>query len=626
MIRRPFLVAAACAASALVVFAALARVTAMTLALERSERAALERATHEENVRIALWRLDATLAELIAAESTRSAARFRAAGETSGLTLPVVRARLEIGGGGLRAAPHLAAPPGWVAELPVPEPPAAVPRQARGNAPAAEPAGAAAALESGTLPPNEEEAAAPASAAVGRQALDEPSVVSPSPRPHEAPRSPGVPVPDSAANVLDYAPTATRDPWEVLQEAPPVIIDRINVGGNESGQQSAYTQSALNTQAFKRRQELGQQSTLVRPADEPPGVEVESAFAPRWLGGGDLVLVRQVRRGDDRLLQATWLDWPALAAHLLGQVEAVVPGSRLEPVTAATGPAADPGRLLALLPARLVPGPMPETAPRDWTPVRLTVAAAWAAALVGLLGLAGLLLGAVTLGRRRADFVSAVTHELRTPLTTFRLYADLLSGGMVPPAEAPAHLGTLKREADRLGHLVDNVLAFSRLERRRPAVHLETVPLGALLARVVPELSERAAQAGLKLSVESPPEHAAAAVQADAACVEQVLLNLVDNACKYAAGATPSTLHLESALTDRHALLALRDHGPGIAPRERRRIFRPFHRPAAQAAGAAPGVGLGLALSRRLARAMRGDLRLAVARDGARFELRLRRG
>ena len=61
MIRRPLLVAVAFAVSALVVFGALARITAMTLALERSEAAALQRGTHEENVRIALWRLDATL-------------------------------------------------------------------------------------------------------------------------------------------------------------------------------------------------------------------------------------------------------------------------------------------------------------------------------------------------------------------------------------------------------------------------------------------------------------------------------------------------------------------------------------------------------------------------------------
>jgi signal transduction histidine kinase len=80
-------------------------------------------------------------------------------------------------------------------------------------------------------------------------------------------------------------------------------------------------------------------------------------------------------------------------------------------------------------------------------------------------------------------------------------------------------------------------------------------------------------------------------------------------------------LLLATAQRGRHAIVRIHDHGPGIDPRERRRIFRPFHRPATQAAGSAPGVGLGLALSRRLARRMGGDLRLAGSEDGASFEL-----
>ena len=121
MIRRPLLAAAAFALSALVLFGALARITSMTLALERSEVAALQKATHEENVRIALWRLDATLAELIALENTRPAGRFRSASESAGLLAGLVRARFEVGADRrLRAEPALTAPR-WVAALPVPE-------------------------------------------------------------------------------------------------------------------------------------------------------------------------------------------------------------------------------------------------------------------------------------------------------------------------------------------------------------------------------------------------------------------------------------------------------------------------------------------------------------------------
>jgi signal transduction histidine kinase len=580
VIRRPLLVAFAFAVSALVLFGALARITAMTLALERSEAAALQRATQEENVRIALWRLDATLTGLIALENTRPAARFRSASETAGLVPGLVHARFEVGADRrLRAEPALASPR-WVAALPIPE-------QPRGPA------------------------------------------LAKTPRP-KAPQTPKVPVQQASLAPAPASPRPiTQDLANVLAGRFPsttgVLTDPINC--NENGQQLQYTQEALNTLSFQRRQELGRQARLVRPASAPPGVEVESAFEARWLDG-DLVLLRRVRRGDERLLQGSWIEWPALRALLLKQIEAVAPASSLQPV--GEGDGADPGRRLALLPARLVPGPMLETEPQDWTPVRLSLAAAWGAALLGLVGVGSLLKGAVTLSQRRADFVSAVTHELRTPLTTFRLYTEMLLEDIVPAGERPSYLATLKREADRLGHLVENVLTFSRLERRPAAARTESLPLGDLLERIVPRLAERAAQAGLVLNVETSPELSAQRVRVELASAEQILLNLVDNACKYAPNPAQPTLRLATAPRGRHMIVRLHDHGPGIEPRERRRIFRTFHRSAARAAGSAPGVGLGLALSRRLARQMGGDLRLIAsqegAEEGASFELRLQRG
>jgi signal transduction histidine kinase len=624
VIRRPLLVALAFAVSTLVVFGALARITAMTLALERSEAAALQRATHEENVRIALWRLDATLTDLIAQENTRPAARFRSAAEPAGLLPNLVRARFEVGPDrALRADPPLAAPV-WAASLPLPDQP---PRQApppRGPRPPkvlskvpVRPAPLVQVTIPRTLAPP---AKSVNTATQQAQIQKPPPAQAPSQKAQESPAASQQIAQKPDAPELENIPTV-RDPWAVLQSTPGVLTDRINVGGNESGQQSAYTQEKLNTLSFQRRQELGRQATLVRPVSPPAGTEVESAFEARWLDG-DLVLLRRVRRGDARLLQGTWIDWPALRSFLLTQVAAVAPASDLTPV--GERDEADPGRRLALLPARLIPGPMPETEPQDWTPVRLSLAAAWGAALLGLIGFGGLLKGAVTLSQRRADFVSAVTHELRTPLTTFRLYTGMLREGIVPAGEQPSYLATLESEADRLSHLVENVLTFSRLERRAAATRIESLPLADLLARAVPRLKESAAQAGLDLRVEIPPDLTARPVRVDLASAEQILLNLVDNACKYAPNPAQPTLHLTALERGRRMVLRLHDHGPGIEPRERRRIFRSFHRSAARAAGSAPGVGLGLALSRRLARQMGGDLRLAQSEEGASFEVWLK--
>jgi K+-sensing histidine kinase KdpD len=107
--------------------------------------------------------------------------------------------------------------------------------------------------------------------------------------------------------------------------------------------------------------------------------------------------------------------------------------------------------------------------------------------------------------------------------------------------------------------------------------------------------------------------------------VEQILFNLVDNACKYAAPrAAQPVIHVEADTSGKFAMLRVRDHGGGISRSEQRRIFHPFHKSADQAAHSAPGVGLGLALCRRLATAIGGTITLdATHKDGACFMLRL---
>ncbi len=138
---------------------------------------------------------------------------------------------------------------------------------------------------------------------------------------------------------------------------------------------------------------------------------------------------------------------------------------------------------------------------------------------------------------------------------------------------------------------------------------------------ILPTLQERTTQAGLELKIEGLHLHTATAVLAEPATLSRILLNLVDNACKY--GAAPLVLTFTSQ--PRHLLLRLSDGGPGLTPAARRRIFRPFHRAAHDAAGKTPGVGLGLSLARHLARAQGGELRCLDTPRGATFELRLRR-
>jgi signal transduction histidine kinase len=284
--------------------------------------------------------------------------------------------------------------------------------------------------------------------------------------------------------------------------------------------------------------------------------------------------------------------------------------------------------VLASLPVRLEPGAVPQDVPADRSPVALSLWVAWACVLLGAAAVAVLLGKAVSLSERRGAFVSAVTHELRTPLTTFRLYADMLAGGMVTEeAKRGTYLRRLRDEADRLSHLVENVLAYARLAGPRSKAHLESVPVGDIVDRGRDRLAALAERAGMELLIEADADALATAVRCNSSAVEQVLLNLVDNACKYAARAEDRRIHLHVVLRGATAVLAVRDHGPGIAPAGRRRLFEPFRKSAQEAAHSAPGVGLGLSISRRLARNMGGDLVCTPAaageESGARFELRL---
>src|SRR5262245_61354020 len=178
-----------------------------------------------------------------------------------------------------------------------------------------------------------------------------------------------------------------------------------------------------------------------------------------------------------------------------------------------------------------------------------------------------LLHGALSLSERRGAFVSAVTHELRTPLTTFRMYTEMLADGIVADEEKRAsYLATLHREAERLSHLVENVLAYARLERGSAKGRIETVNLAALIGRVQDRLRERAEQGNMRFVVEADEKQLNWLVRVDTSVVEQILFNLVDNACKYAATASDRTIHLQTASAGKIVLLSVRDHGPGIAP------------------------------------------------------------
>ncbi len=348
-----------------------------------------------------------------------------------------------------------------------------------------------------------------------------------------------------------------------------------------------------------------------------------SVMKPLWISD-QLFLMRRVRMNDQDYIQGCLLDWPAIQRQLLGSVQDLLPDAKLSAVTAIS--ASEPAHMLASLPVRLELGTLAAATAEGISPLRMSLVGAWAAMVLAALAVAALLQGVLSLSERRGAFVSAVTHELRTPLTTFRMYAEMLASNMVSDETSRHHyLETLRVEADRLTHLVENVLLYARLERGRPGGRISPVAVSRTLEQATGRLTDRARQANLEIAVEANDAIRESLVLADPAAVEQILFNLVNNACKYAATATDRTLHLEARRSGSNVELLLRDHGPGIAAEQRRVLFQPFRKSARDAAHSAPGVGLGLALCRRLARDMGGELSYVPdASGGACFTLRLR--
>ena len=390
-------------------------------------------------------------------------------------------------------------------------------------------------------------------------------------------------------------------------------------------------QTLATSRELQERAKVVQTSQAAAAAGAPLPLKNESSsvqqprlptdLRPVW-AGNELLLLRYATLDSVSRLQGLWLDWTLLRGRLLESIRDLLPYAHLTAIDAAMLDASS----LVTLPIRLEGGPLDLQLNED-SFLKRTLVIAWSCFLIAATAVGLVLHRAMSLSERRGAFVSAVTHELRTPLTTFRLYSEMLADDMVTdPVQRRAYLTTLCDESTRLTHLVENVLAYSRIERGRTAARMERVDAGALIRRMEPRLAQRAAQAQLELRVTLPAHAGALLLEVDVLAVEQILFNLVDNACKYAAPqCDPRTLHLDVTSEDERVFFYVLDHGPGLPEGQVKRLFKPFEKSATEAAHSAPGVGLGLALSRKLARELRGELELCPVDHGTCFVLTLPR-
>lgn len=214
---------------------------------------------------------------------------------------------------------------------------------------------------------------------------------------------------------------------------------------------------------------------------------------------------------------------------------------------------------------------------------------------------------------QKTSFVANVSHEFKTPLTTIRLYSELLEQGRVADANKQSeYLRIIGRETQRLARLVNNALDFSRLEEGRKKYQRENCDLVEELSRLLDALTPRLAEAGMRLIRKLPESPLRLKTDRDA--LEQILLNLIENACKYAASGGELEVSV-SAYEEGGAEVRVGDRGPGVPAAERERIFEKFHRVDESLTAEKSGTGLGLSIARQLARGLGGELR-CEARPG----------
>ena len=153
----------------------------------------------------------------------------------------------------------------------------------------------------------------------------------------------------------------------------------------------------------------------------------------------------------------------------------------------------------------------------------------------------------------------------------------------------------------RLGTLVENVLDFSRIEQGRKEYVPEPIHLPRLVRETVRILAPVAGERDVVLRVEVTPEGEGFEVAADAAALQQALLNLVDNALKHAPAGSAVEVWLERGTDPKHPVrLSVRDSGPGIPAEDHERIFERFYRRGSELRRETQGVGLGLAIVRHV--------------------------
>ena len=441
-----------------------------------------------------------------------------------------------------------------------------------------------------------------------------------------------------------------KDPSKILQKTPGVLVDRINVGGSESGQQSqmidrsAFEQNARANTFYRDLKQRAvsnneppaavnaapQQQESVQPQQTTPSPPTPHPSPPP---------TRPARRPRPVEIRTTDLVWQSIAVDrkprlvalrgvltpegslVQGMLTPLVEGASFEGAHVATAALSGRGAAegsgthngtsidgtgwrVQLDPAASIAAIRRDHA-RELQRFQRTFAGVTALLLLVIAGTVWMVSRAEALALEKSRFAATAAHELRTPLASLRLYSEMIADER-DPARRERYAREIAGQTERLGRLVANVLEVTRIERGTFALHAREGNIGSAVEACVEKLRPQMEAAGCPVELRVAEDLPAVVFDEDA--LHNIVDNLVDNAEKYSRDTAERNVAVDVAREKDGVSITVRDRGPGFSE-DVIRDPKPFRK-------SSGGLGIGLFLVDRIVRAHGGALRSARVPGG----------
>ena len=209
----------------------------------------------------------------------------------------------------------------------------------------------------------------------------------------------------------------------------------------------------------------------------------------------------------------------------------------------------------------------------------------------------------------KSEFVAHLSHDLRRPLTSIQMFSEMLKEGHVPSEEKKQeYYNIIANESDKLTHLANNILDFSRIERKRIRYNFEQADIANIVRDTVDRFKTYMLDDKRSVTLEMDP---CPPVKVDVHTMTQAVMNLLTNAAKYSPPGTPIEVKVGAGLKPaRTVVIDVIDHGYGVPVSEQKKIFRKFYRVSKPYVAQIEGSGLGLTLVQYTAEAHGGKVRV----------------